>query len=522
MNSFDYIIHPTTAKKVKVNTTLGNKIINNYAKILNISSPSINKVSNTIQNKLEDNQTLDEFRNIIDETFKITIDELLNHTQRILTEEQYINLAIIHYNIMKMDNNTILEQYNELNTDQKNPSNHNLVILILKCLGMQQEDILSIMPSEQQGGWYGCVEPGLTHEQVQQKSPVQKRRMCQRNTGLPVGRFANSQTCVQSVMHDPTLCNPPPTLGERVSAAASGARSGLESNFGTIYIGLMSFLRTNPSIGIISAAILSIIVVLTCVLSGFSRSLDTSITDFFRKWREDVEINRQADERNRRQREEEETRRNETNRRRRQEREQMQRERERMHRERREAIAQRERKRIARKRIRTVIKSVLSVSKFVKDTQVKISDKLRLGTDSNYVSLVGYRVHVVGIGYGNITGYNQSRKRDIISYDIRDGRVLANPLEKTIVLGITRRYKKNFRNRVGKAFRLISNINNQLVPWPMPNIAIPVDYEDEDVPMARVLSIKTAARQRVAPAGIILNAESMEQNPPMARTLTDE
>ena len=164
MNSFDYIIHPTTAKKVKVNTTLGNKIINNYAKILNISSPSINKVSNTIQNKLEDNQTLDEFRNIIDETFKITIDELLNHTQRILTEEQYINLAIIHYNIMKMDNNTILEQYNELNTDQKNPSNHNLVILILKCLGMQQEDILSIMPSEQQGGWYGCVEPGLTHE----------------------------------------------------------------------------------------------------------------------------------------------------------------------------------------------------------------------------------------------------------------------------------------------------------------------------------------------------------------------
>ena len=526
MNSFDYIIHPTTAKKVKTDTILGKKIINNYAKIINISPSSIHKVSNKIQHKLENNQTLDEFRNIIDTTFKITVDELLNHTQRILTEEQHINLAIIHYNIMKMDNNNILEQYNQLNTDQKTPSNHNLVILILKCLGMQQEDILSIMPSEQQGGWYGCVEPGLTNEQIEQKSPVQKRRMCQRNTGHPVGRFANSQSCVQAVMHDPTLCNPPPTLGERVSAAASGARSGLESNFGTIYIGLMSFLTTIPSIGIISAAILSIIVVLICVLSGFSEGLDTSITDFLRKYRECAENVRQIDERNRRQREAEEReniiRINEINRRRRQEREQTQKEWEIIRQERLKAIARRERKRLANQRIRKAIKNVLSASKFVKETQVNISDKLRSGTDSNYMSLIGYRVHVIGKGYGNIVDYDQSKKRDIISYDIRHGSVLSSPLVKPIVLGTTRRYRKHLTSRVGKAFRLISNIHDQLVPWPMPRTAIPDDSEDGDAPMARALSDTTAKRQMVAPAGIILNTEPMEHDILMARTLTDE
>ena len=533
MSSFDYIIHPTTGKKVKTDTTLGKKIINNYAKITDISPSSINKVSNKIQNKIEDNETLNEFRNIIDTTFKVTVDELLNHTQRILTEEQHINLAIIHYNIMKMNNHSILEQFNGLNTDQKNPSNHNLVLLILKCLGMQQQDILSIMPSEQKGGWYGCVEPGVTHEEIEQKSPIQKRRMCQRNTGHPVGRFPNSQSCVQAVMYDPTLCNPPPTLGERVrhsaayaagrvGAAASGARSGLESSLGTSYVALMSFLTTIPSIGVTSAAILSIVIVLICVLSGFSNRLDTNISDFLREYRACAERVRQADERDRIRREREERERREYQRQMdrlareaRERRERMEQERHRIwmetNQQRLEALARTERRRIATQRIRKAIKKVLSASKFVKEAQVNISDKLRLGTDSNYLSLIGYRVHVIGKGFGTIVDYDESKKRDIISYDIRHGSVLSSPVVKPIVLGTTRRYRKHLTSRVGKAFRLISSIHNQLVPWPMPRTAVPLDDQDGDVPMARALSETDASRQMVTPSGLMVNTHSSDE-----------
>ena len=85
MSSFDYIIHPTTAKKVKVDTKLGKKIINNYAKTINISQSSIKKLPNSININIENDETLNEFRNIIDTTFKVTVDELLNNTQRILT-----------------------------------------------------------------------------------------------------------------------------------------------------------------------------------------------------------------------------------------------------------------------------------------------------------------------------------------------------------------------------------------------------------------------------------------------------
>ena len=542
MSSFDYIINPTTGKKVKADTSLGKKIINNYAKIIKTSPSSIDKVSNTIQNKIEDNETLNEFRNIIDTTFKVAVDEILNHTQRILTEEQYVNLAIIHYNIMKMNNQSILEQFNALNTDHKNPSNHNLVILILACLGMNQQDILSIMPSEQQGGWYGCVEPGLTDEQVQQKSPIQKRRMCQRNSGHPEGRFPNNQTCVQAVMHDPTLCNPPPTIGQRVrhsaayaagrvGAAASSVRSG--SSLGTSYIALMSFLTTIPHIGVTSAAILSVIIVLICVMSGFSARLDTNISQFLREYRQCAERVRQAEERDRVRREREERERREYQRQMdrlareaRERRERMEQERHRIwmetNQQRLEALARTERRRIATQRIRRAIKKVLSASKFVKETQVNISDKLRLGTDSNYLSLIGYKVHVIGKGFGTIIDYDESKKRDIISYDIRYGSVLSSPLVKPIVLGSTRTYRKHLTRRVGKAFRLISSIHNQLVPWPMPRTAIPEDNYDGDVPMARELSETTASRQMVSPAGLFVNTGPIARDVPMSRILSDE
>lgn len=541
MDKFDYIINPTTGKKVKTTSRLGKKIIKNYTNISK-KSPSKTKLSKSVQPKLE-NATLDEFRNMINTVFKVAIDEILNQTQRILTTEQYYNLATVHYNIMKMNNESLVENFKALNKDQRKPSKHNLVILILKCLGMNTGDALTLMPSEQHAGWYGCVEPGVTHEQIEQKSGIQKRRMCQKDAGRPVGRFANNQACVEAVMHDPTICNPPLTMGERVihsaayaagrvGTAARSVRSGLESSLGTSYIGLMSFLTTIPSIGVTSAAILSIIIVLISVMSGFSRTLDTNISQFWRDYRIAAERVRQAEERDRMRREREERERrefqrqmDEINRRARERRAQMERDRHRIwmetNQQRLEALARTERRRIATQRMRRAIKKVLSASKFVRETQVNISDKLRLTNEVNYVSLIGYRVHVIGKGYGSIIDYDSSKKRDIISYDTRDSRKLRTPLVKPIVLGTTRTYRKHLTTRVGKAFRIISDINSLLVPWPLPVTAVAEDTDDTNVPMARALSDSSGSRQFIAPRGLIVNTGPIERDVPMAIQLSD-
>ena len=566
MNNFDYITNPTTGRKVKTHGSLGKQIVKNYSKsyqpknsikdTVSIKSYS-NKRGNSTDLAIENNPLLSEFKTIIESAFKIAIDVILNHTQQVLTQEQYVNLAMIHNNILNIDNHYILEQFQSLNVNQKDLSRNHLIILVLKCLGMQQNDILSIMPSEQEGGWYGCVEPHLTSEQIQQKSAAQKRRMCQRNTGYPVDRFPNNQSCVQAVMHEPTLCNPPPTIGERVrhsaayaagrvGSAAYTARRRVESRAATSFVGLMSFLAAIPDIGMQSSIILSVIIVLICVLSGFTRSMDSGFNQFMRDYRMYAERARQADERDRRRREREEREHreyqrqmDEINRQARERREKTQRdimrEWNRTQQQRLEALARRERRRIATTRMREAIKKVLSASKFVRETQITVSDKLRLETDSAHLSLIGYRVHVIGRGYGSIVDYDSSTKKDIISYDIRRGKALTKPLVKPIVLGTTRRYRKHLINRVGKAFRLISNINNLLVPWPLPISAIAEDSGDEDVPMARALSETSAERQLIAPSGIMVNTPSSDEGnflpsgiarssrpTPMTRILSDE
>ena len=224
---------------------------------------------------------------------------------------------MVHFNIMNLTNNAILEEFSQLNVDQQDLSKNHLIILILKCLGMQKDDILSIMPSKQHGGWYGCVEPGLTHEQIEQKSPIQKRRMCQRDAGLPVGRFANNQSCVEAVMHDPTICNPPPTLGQRVQhsaayaagrvrSAASSIRQGVESHAPTTLLGFLTFLYSIPDIGVESSVILAVIVVMIFILSGASGEIDRNFVQFMREYQIARERVRQAEERDRRRREREE------------------------------------------------------------------------------------------------------------------------------------------------------------------------------------------------------------------------
>ena len=554
MNNFDYIINPTTGRKVKINSQLGQKIIKNYALVKKEASPIKNtnsmvnhKKDKELDNLITTNPQLSRFKDIIETSFSIAVDEILNNTQRILTEEQYISLATIHYNILNLDNKDILEQFRLLDINQKDSSNNNVSLLVMKCLGMQHDDILSIMPKEQRGGWYGCVEPGLTHEQIQQKTSIQKRRMCQRDTGLPVGRFANNQSCVQAVMHDPTLCNPPPTIGERVrhSAAYAAGRVGqyanvasqnIESHGATSLIGFLSFLNLIPELGLQSSIIFGVLVVIISVLTGITSHLDESMENFFREYRVARERVRQADERDRRRREREERERREHQRQmdrlRREARERQQRWEEERHREwtrtnqqRLEQLARIERKRIATERMRKAIRKVLSAGKFVRETQVSIGDKLRSDNETNFVSLIGYRVHVIGKGFGTIIDYDLSKKKDIISYDIRHGNQLVIPLVKPIVLGTARTYRKHLRQRVGKAFRIISDINSQLVPWPLPRTAVAENSNDEDVPMARALSETSATRQLIAPTGLMVNTRLLDHesyfNADVARIISD-
>jgi Sec-independent protein translocase protein TatA len=550
MNNFDYIVNPTTGKKVKASSSLGKKIIRNYSMI---SQPQSTK--NTVATSTQTNMNLkdvaiiknspliSEFKTLIDTVFTLAVDEILNQTQRILTEEQYTSLAMVHFNIMNLTNNTILEEFSQLNVDQQDLSKNHLIILILKCLGMQKDDILSIMPSKQHAGWYGCVEPGLTHQQIEQKSAIQKRRMCQRDAGLPVGRFANNQSCIEAVMQDPTICNPPPTLGQRVQhsaayavgrvrSAASGIRQGVESHAPTTLLGFLTFLYSIPDIGVESSVILAVIVVMIFILSGASRQIDRNFVQFMREYQIARERVRQAEERDRRRREREERERREYQRQldrlRREARERQQQWEQDRHREwmrtnqqRLEALARRERKRIATERMRAAIKKVLSVSKFVRETQVNISDKLRSNHEVNFVSLIGYRVHVIGKGYGSIIDFNPETKKDIISYDVRKGKQLRRPLVKPIVLGTSRTYRKHLTQRVGKAFRIISDINNILVPWPLPRTAVAEDSDGEDAPLARALTETSASTQLLAPQGLVVRTGPLERDVPMAKTITD-
>ena len=549
MNNFDYIINPTTGRKVKINSRLGQKILKNYALVKkNSSTRNTNvmtnqKKSKELSNLISTNPQLSRFKDILETAFSVAVDEILNNTQRILTEEQYINLAKIHYNILNLDNKDILEQFRLLDINQKDSSNNNVSLLVMKCLGMQHDDILSIMPREQRGGWYGCVEPGLTYEQIQQKTSAQKRRMCQRDNGLPVGRFANNQSCVEAVIHDPTLCNPPPTIGERVrhSAAYAAGRVGqyaniasqnVESHAATSLIGFLSFLNSIPEAGLQSSIIFAVLLVIICVLTGITSHMDEGMVTFIREYRVARERVRQADERDRRRREREERERREYQRQMdrlareaRERRAQMEQERHRIwmetNQQRLEQLARIERRRIATQRMRKAIKKVLSAGKFVREAQINISDKLRQDHEVNFVSLIGYRVHVIGKGYGNIIDFNQTTKKDIISYDIRKGKQLRTPLVKPIVLGTSRRYRKNLTQRVGKAFRIISDINNILVPWPLPMTAVAEDSHDEDVPIARSLSETSALRQVIAPQGLTVNTGPIERDIPLAITFTD-
>ena len=63
--------------------------------------------------------------------------------------------------------------------------------------------------SEQVGGWWGCVKPNLTKEEISTWNPKERGTLCKQNQGRPVDRFQYRQPCVTAVVEDPTICNGP-------------------------------------------------------------------------------------------------------------------------------------------------------------------------------------------------------------------------------------------------------------------------------------------------------------------------
>ena len=141
MNNFDYIVNPTTGKKVKASSALGKKIIRNYS-IVSQPQSTKNTVATSTQTNInlkdvaiiKNSPLISEFKTLIETVFTLAVDEILNQTQRILTEEQYISLAMVHFNIMNLTNNMILEEFSELNVDQQDLSKNLLIFFFSHLL----------------------------------------------------------------------------------------------------------------------------------------------------------------------------------------------------------------------------------------------------------------------------------------------------------------------------------------------------------------------------------------------------
>ena len=61
--------------------------------------------------------------------------------------------------------------------------------------------------SEQVGGWWGCVKHKLTKVQISSSDAKERSKLCKRNEGRPVGRYATRQPCVTAVVENPSICN---------------------------------------------------------------------------------------------------------------------------------------------------------------------------------------------------------------------------------------------------------------------------------------------------------------------------
>ena len=53
------------------------------------------------------------------------------------------------------------------------------------------------------------MKPKLTKEQISSWDAKERSKLCKRNEGRPVGRYATRQPCVTAVVENPSICNSP-------------------------------------------------------------------------------------------------------------------------------------------------------------------------------------------------------------------------------------------------------------------------------------------------------------------------
>lgn len=388
-----------------------------------------------------------------------------------VTIEQLNLLTAITENIQDLSLSNLRAIFREHEFDPNQMTQDDMVLCCLNCFGLhiQPEQWRDVKAITQRGGrpdggnWFGCVEPDLTHEQIENKSAQQKRNICQLHQGYPKNRFKNRQDCVQKVMHEPELCRPPPSLLERAARPIREAVSRQTQNVRNVARQAMYTQRGNPAIGSITFAVQSFLtgirehhflIALTIavgfiyflVYTGAVEVLNSPVDDWFEL--------RKLEERQRRAQEEQ----------RRQEAEREAAMLERLRRDsrlRREREAERERKYLLRSRMKKLlsrkIQTVLLQLPFIRRCQIAISDKLRRGGIplSRQVDLMGARVQVIGKGFGTIVGQTPETStriaRDIVEFDPTPKR---ERYRKALVLGSTR--KKKYSVKMGKTFRLIS------------------------------------------------------------------
>lgn len=433
-----------------------------------------------IQSPISLHDSLHNFKYMLKTSLQIGVGTIQDELDGYILAEQANLINLINKNILNLDFNHIQDIFNQQQINPETITRDQMVLLLLHCFGLHiyQRQWQEIQAIPQTGGsvgntkeWWGCVEPGLTHVEIENKTAKQKRDICQLSRGFPKNRFSNRQDCVQTIMHRPELCNPPPSLLSRVTTPITDATHQISRHvqnvsektrqhmttergnpaYGTMGFSIYMFLlgiQTNNSF--ISALLIAICATLVLIYSGMVWILNDTIDEAI-DTRQRLRRVRESEDRIRQQHADRM--------------EAMRVKRMKEHESLKKAYNERLRKRELQHRMKKLlgekIRSVLLQLPFIRKCQIAIFDKLRRGDVplSEQISLVGKRVQVVGKGFGTVVGQTSETStrvaRDIVEFDPTP----KNPegYRKSLVLGSTRK-KKGLFQRVGKTFRVVSRL----------------------------------------------------------------
>ena len=422
--------------------------------------------------KLELSEELATLKELLQASFATGFQVIQDQLQGYVMAETVHLADTINLNIQSLSLPDLQEIFLTHHLQPEAMSQDQMVLVCLSCFGLhlepqQWQEVTAIT----QGGgasndkeWWGCVEPELTHQKIENKSRVQKRDVCRLRQGLPRGRFSNRQQCVQTIMHQPELCRPPPSLLSRatapvrdtVSRGTQQVRQAMTTErgytaYGTLMFGISTFLNSLQHHSFIVALVIAVCLVWFLVYTGAATVVNQPFDEYF-DLQQHLARQRQAEQERQRQQAEQEA--------------AWQRQVQQMAQRRRELHAERERKLALATRVRRLlqekIRVVLRQLPFIRKVQITISDRLRRGDVplDQQVNLLGARVQVIGKGFGTIVGQTPETTtraaRDIVEFDPTPHKP---GYRKALVLGTTR--KKKYSRSVGKTFRLIGRLANQ-------------------------------------------------------------